>query len=194
MGKIDVAPKFAAPNQPPPPGAHQADVKHNLFLRFFKNVLKEKPESSKTVAQVNVDTQVSGGQQVSDLVKAEEAVILAAGNFLAETSRGAAVHGQNITSNAEATAALDKLFDAYEQYHNLLEEVRNPAPSSTATPASTDPTPTPSNPVASAGGTFTPKVPVAATGTVTPGTNTTPTSIAPTAADIAAKLKEASNS
>lgn len=109
-------------NTPPPPDAYVVDRRNNKYLKFYDEVLNGEPEECSVVATNNSINACSITDNEA-IIKAEQNVIVAAGNFLAETSHGAAVHGQNIGSNTNATKALDVLFDAYTKYHNILDEV-----------------------------------------------------------------------
>lgn len=130
MGKLDAKPEFGQKNPPPAPGAHSHDVEKNSHLRFYHRVLGGNAEKAETLALENFSFGTDIKNPPEKLIDLEQNLIMDVGKFLAETARGAAVHGQSIGTNAKATEALDNLFNCYEQYHNLLEEIRNNPPSS----------------------------------------------------------------
>lgn len=128
MGKIDTKPQFGQGNPPPAPGAHSHDTEKNSYLRFYHKVLSGDEENVKKVPAMNTPT---GNPELDNPIfnSSVQNIVLAVGKFLALAARGAVVHGQSIGTNAEATAALDNLFNCYEQYHNILEEIRANTPS-----------------------------------------------------------------
>lgn len=121
----DQKPLFSQPT-PPAPGAHFIDRIENKFLHFFDHVLGGKTfEGVENLATNNSIAALDSASKLEnsdDILKAEQDVIVACGDFLSYASVGAAVHGQNIGTNADATKALNKLFEIYEHYHYIVAE------------------------------------------------------------------------
>lgn len=124
----DQKPLFSQPT-PPAPGAHFIDRIENKFLHFFDHVLGGKTfEGVENLATNNSIAALDSASKFDNsdaIIKAEQDVIVACGNFLTNAAIGAAIHGQSIGTNAEATQALNKLFETYEHYHDVVAEILN---------------------------------------------------------------------